>query len=177
MMINLARPYYLAPVHGEPRHQHRYAEMAREMGYPEHRVFLLEDGRPLCLDETKAWLGDPVPCGRILVDASGTPGVSDDVLRDRGNLAKHGIVVVTIAVDVEQGQIVGPPTVQAKGVSASTELLDAVSDAVTDVLDGLSDKDLSDPDAVRHAAADVARKLLQRRGQIRPLVVPVVVEI
>jgi len=177
MMINLVRPYYLAPVHGEPRHQHRYAEMAREMGFPEHRVFMLEDGRPLCLDETKAWLGDPVPCGRVLVDASGQPGVSDDVLRDRGNLAKHGIVVVTIAVDIEQGEIVGQPTVQAKGVSASPELLDAVTDAVADVLESMSGNDRSDPDAVRHAAADVARKFLQRRGQIRPLVVPVVVEI
>jgi ribonuclease J len=111
MMINLTRPYYLAPVHGEPRHQHMYLEMAREMGYPEHRIFMLEDGVPLVLDETNAYFGEPVPVGRVLVDYSGTPGISTEVLRDRYNIAKDGLIVITIAVDLERGEFIGDPMV------------------------------------------------------------------
>lgn len=177
MMVNLTRPYYLAPVHGEPRHQHLYLEMAREMGYPENRIFMLEDGQPLCMDETNAWVGDSVPSGRVLVDNSGRPGISDEVLRDRTNLANDGIVVVTIALDIERGEIVGDPVIQAKGFNGTAELLDEASSALTEALAQLTESDVKDIDAVRHTASDVLRRQIQRRAQLRPLVVPTVIEI
>jgi len=177
MMINLTRPYYLAPVHGEPRHQHLYLEMAREMGYPENRIFMLQDGLPLCMDDTTAWIAEPVPSGRVLVDNSGTAGISDEILRDRSNLANDGIVVVTIALDMERGEIVGDPVIQAKGFSGSSDLLDEASGALLEALAKLTESDIKDIDAVRHTASDVLRRQIQRRAQLRPLVVPTVIEI
>lgn len=177
MMVNLTRPYYLAPVHGEPRHQHLYLEMVREMGYPENRIFMLQDGQPLCMDDTTAWIGEPVPSGRVLVDNSGIAGISDEILRDRSNLANDGIVVVTIALDMERGEIVGDPVIQAKGFSGSSELLDEASGALLDALAKLTESDVKDIDAVRHTASDVLRRQIQRRAQLRPLVVPTVIEI
>jgi ribonuclease J len=177
MMINLTRPYYLAPVHGEPRHQHLYLEMVRDMGYPESRIFMLEDGQPLCMDETTAWVGEPVPSGRVLVDNSGRPGISDEILRDRSNLANDGIVVVTIALDMERGEIVGDPVIQAKGFSGTSELLDEASGALADALAEMAESDIKDIDAVRHTASDVLRRQILRRTQLRPLVVPTVIEI
>ncbi|MCE2766897.1 MAG: ribonuclease J [Fimbriimonadaceae bacterium] len=94
MMINLTKPFYIAPVHGEPRHQFLYNQIAAGMGYPDHRRFTLEAGIPLVMDEKKAYLGEAVATGRVLVDNSGTPGVTDEVLRDRYNVANDGLIII-----------------------------------------------------------------------------------
>lgn len=177
MMINLTRPYYVAPVHGEPRHQHRYLQMARQMGYPEHRAFLLTDGVPLSMDDTRAWLDDPVPYGRVLVDNSGEPGLSDDVLRDRTNLANEGFVIVTVVVDADKGEIVGPAVVQHRGVHGDQGQIVKLPDAVADALTILAPDDVRDVDTVRREVADTTRHYLQKRMGIRPVVIPIVVEV
>lgn len=177
MMINLTRPYYLAPVHGEPRHQHLYTQIGLGMGYPEHRLFTMTDGVPLCMDETHAWQAEAVPFGRVLVDSSGTPGVPDEVLRDRTNVARDGVVTITVVVDVDRGEPVGDPVVQAKGFHGPDGTLNGVSDVVIDALNELDKNDLKESDNVRRAIADVAKRYIHRRASARPLVVPTVIEL
>lgn len=177
MMINLTRPFYIAPVHGEPRHQFAYNAIAREMGYPEHRIFTLTDGCALCFDETSAHFGDPVPYGRVLVDSSGAPGVPDEVLRDRRHVANDGFVTVTVVVDVENGEIVGDPAIAARGLHAAPEVLQAAADILFDGLTALSSEELKDVSRVRHEAADIVKKTILKRANLRPLILPTVVEI
>lgn len=177
MMINLLRPYYLAPVHGEPRHQHLYLEMALGMGYPEHRTFMMDAGIPLEIGEQEAHLAEPVPCGRVLVDYSGTPGVPDEVLRDRTNLARDGIVAITVVVDTERGEVVGDPIFQAKGFHGPEGVLDTALDVLLDALGGESSADLRDVDQLRHNVADLVRRYIAKRTQLRPLVLPTIVEV
>lgn len=177
MMINLTRPFYIAPVHGEPRHQHLYNSIAAGMGYPEHRMFTLTDGVPLCMDETTAYLGEQVACGRVLVDNSGTPGIPDEVLRDRYNVSNDGIVIITIVLDLEKGELVGDPTLQARGFHGPPGILDTAHDVLVDGLRSLSRDELKDSGRVRHDAADVVRRLIQKRASLRPLVLPTVIEL
>lgn len=177
MMINLTKPYYVAPVHGEPRHQHLYLEIARGMGYPEHRIFTMEAGAPLEFSETDAHQGEPIPVGRVLVDNSGAPGVPDEVLRDRSNVANDGLVVVTIAIDPEQGELVGDPVLQAKGFHGPEGLLDQAFDVLWDGLSELSRDDLRDSSRVRHEAQDLVRRFIHKRASLRPLVLTSVVEV
>lgn len=177
MMINLTKPYYLAPVHGEPRHQHKFLEIGKEMGYPDHRMFELKDGETLCIEETSAYIGESVPCGRVLVDNSGRPGITDEILRDRSNLANDGLIVVTVLVDPEAGEIVGDPVLQAKGFSGDSDVLDKAAVVVTDALLEMSAADLRDSDVVRHAVSDVTRRYIHKRSQLRPVVVPTVLEV
>ncbi len=177
MMINLTRPFYIAPVHGEPRHQHLYNTIAAGMGYPEHRMFTLTDGVPLCMDETSAYLGEQVACGRVLVDNSGTPGIPDEVLRDRYNVSNDGIVIITIVLDLEKGELVGDPSLQARGFHGPPGILDTALDVLVDGLKSLSRDELKDVGRVRHDAADVVKRLIQKRASLRPLVLPTVIEL
>jgi ribonuclease J len=177
MMINLTRPYYIAPVHGEPRHQYLYQEMAKEMGYLEHRMFTMTGGVPLVLDETSASLGEAVPVGRVLVDNSGTPGVTDDVLRDRHNIANDGLVVITITVDMTRGEIVGAPILQARGFHGPDGILEHALDVLEDALRSLTKDEMKDLSRVRQDSADVVRRLIQKRTKVRPLVLPTIVEV
>ena len=177
MMINLTRPYYVAPVHGEARHLHLYLQIARDMGFPEHRTWLMEDGVPLCLDATKAYTDERVPCGRVLVDFSGTPGISDDVLRDRSNLAKDGVLSVAVAVDTELCEIVGIPMIQAKGFNGPDNVLEEATEALMDFLLSMDKEAIRDCDNLRHVVSDVVRKFVNRQTQLRPLVLPSIIEI
>jgi len=177
MMINLTRPFYLAPVHGEPRHQHLYCKVGATMGYPEHRVFMMVDGHPLTFDDTKGWLGDPVKCGRVLVDNGGNPGISDEILRDRNTVANDGVIIPVIALDLETGEIVGTPTIESRGFSGDPKILEQAAKILDETLMGLSQNDIKNIDVVRHAAADAVRKFVHRKAQMRPLVSPAIVEV
>lgn len=177
MMINLTRPFYLAPVHGEPRHQFLYNQIALDMGYPEHRLFTMQDGVPLNMDETHAFMGERVPAGRVLVDSSGAPGVTDEVLRDRSNLARDGVVTITIAIDATRGEVVGDPMVQAKGFFDPDGILDQAFDQLVDLLKALSKEELRDITRVKQDAAEVVKRAIQRRTNRRPIMVPSVIEV
>jgi ribonuclease J len=177
MMISLTRPFYVAPVHGEPRHQFLYNQIAAEMGYPEHRRFTLKAGVPMVITETSAEYGEEVPCGRVLVDNGGGPGVSDEVLRDRSNLAQGGLVVVTVAVDEEHGEIVGDPVVQSKGLHGPDGVLDYVVDILQDALNAMTKEEIRDLSRLRHQISDVARRAILRKAGLRPLLLPIVVEV
>ncbi len=177
MMINLTRPFYIAPVHGEPRHQFLYNSIAGGMGYPEHRRFTMEAGVPLVFEETNAGYGEPVACGRVLVDNSGTPGVTDEVLRDRYTISKDGLVMITLAVDIEKGEVVGDPVLQSRGFHGPEGTLDKAFDVLWDSLRQLSKEELRDLSRVRHEAADVVRRFIQKRTSLRPMVLPSIIEV
>ena len=177
MMINLTKPFYIAPVHGEPRHQFVYNNMARDMGYPEHRIFTMKSGVPLVIDEKSARFGEQVPVGQVLVDNSGQAGVTDDVLRDRHSIAKDGLVSVIVVVDKAHGEVVGAPILQTSGFFGPDGIEEGALSWLQDALRQLSPEELKDTVRVRHTVADSVRRTFQKRSQSRPLVVPTVVEV
>jgi ribonuclease J len=177
MMINLTRPFYIAPVHGEPRHQFLYNRIAAEMGYPEHRIFTMRSGVPLCFGATHGFLGDPVPAGQVLVDNNGNFNISEEVLRDRNNVANEGIVIATVTIDMTRGVLAGQPQVVAKAFAGGDKLLDTSAEILSDHLRQLSREELKDLSRVRHDSADLVRRTLFKRGKLRPLVLPIVIEV
>ena len=177
MMINLTRLYYLAPVHGEPRHQHMYQEIAKDMGYAENRMFTMKSGVSLDIGETNANLGDTFPSGRVLVDRNGTPGVTDDILRDRNNVAREGIITVVLVVDKTAGRLANRPTIDARGFHGEDGVLKYAEEVLADGLGQLSKEDFKDSSRVKQLSADLVRRSIQKRSNVRPLVVPTVVEV
>jgi ribonuclease J len=177
MMINITKPFYLAPVHGEPRHQFLYNKIAMDMGYPEHRLFTMKDGIPLVLSETSAGFGEPVPYGRVLIDNGGNPGVTEDILRDRRSIGSDGIVLVTVAVDTDRGEVVGEPTLVGKGIHGPDGLFEYAESWLIDALKAMSKDELKDTHRLRHEIMDVVRRAIQKRASLRPVVVPAIIEV
>lgn len=177
MMINLTRPQYIAPVHGEPRHQDRYVRLAKQMGYENENIIVLENGSQLVLEEDGAYLANRVPCGRVLVDSSGYAGVSDELLRDRRNLANDGVVFVNVVVDSDAARIVGQPDIVTKGVVAADGEVDRLRGTLTDLLAGLSRAELKDFPSIHQQISDITRKFLKKELNKRPLVVASIVDV
>ena len=141
-------------------------------------MFTMKDGIPLCMDDTSCYFGEGVPCGRVLVDNSGSmAGVPDEVLRDRFNVANDGIVVITVPVDTTAGEMAGDPVLQARAFAGPDGILDAAYDVLFDALAALSKDELKDTARVKHDSSDVVRRLIQKRCGLRPLVLAIVVEV
>jgi ribonuclease J len=177
MMVNLTRPHYVAPVHGEPRHQYHMGHLAVEMGYGEENIIMLENGSQLVLEKDGAFMADSVVCGRVLVDGSGQAGVSDEVLRDRQNLANDGVVFVNVAIDSDAGKIVGSPEVVGRGVVALDAEIRELKDVLNDLVRSYSHAELRDTAVLHAEISEVTRKFLRRAINRRPLVVASVVDV
>ncbi|MEQ1820956.1 MAG: ribonuclease J [Fimbriimonadaceae bacterium] len=173
MMINITKPFYVAPVHGEPRHQHQYLEMARDMGYPEHRAFTFENGLPLCFDETNAWFGDPIQSGAIMVDSSGHHGVTQDVLKERLQLSQSGVVTVALPVTGRM-KLTSAPKVSARGFLGDEVDLESVADLIADYLGSEPNRIENDANLISETEG-LVRRHLQKRTGARPVVLVSVV--
>lgn len=177
LMITLTRPHYIAPVHGEPRQQAAFCAVAKEMGYGEENLVVLENGDRLVLGREEAYLGEPVPCGRVLVDTSGTPGVSDDLLRDRKSLASEGIVLINVAIDSDAGRIVGAPDILTRGVHALNGELEQLKEVIEGELQKLDHAELRDTSSLHNEIAEVAKRYLKRVANRRPLIIATVTDV
>ncbi|HEX8035793.1 MAG TPA: ribonuclease J [Ktedonobacterales bacterium] len=123
-VLGLVRPRFVAPIHGEYRHQALYATMAGEAGYSAERILLADLGQVLEFSPTTARRKGKVPSGAVLVDGLTVGSVSRDVLRDREHLASDGLVVATLIVDRETGALLAEPEIVARGVAQFEDLHD-----------------------------------------------------
>ena len=177
MMVNLVRPFYIAPVHGEPRHQHIFKNMAEAMGWPEHRIFELSNGDVLCVDDDKAFRDGSVAHGEVLIDQHGNVPVTDEVLGQRASLGHDGVVVISVGLDTDAGELVGRPEAQIRGFSGPGDVVEDALDDVCAAMAKLQPEDVRDLERVRAAIVDTARRTINRRCQQRPVIVAAVVEV
>ncbi len=177
MMVSLTKPQYIAPVHGEPRHQFRFKKIAEQMGYQEDNLIIMENGDHLIVTQDEAYFSEPVPCGRVLVDTSGTPGVSDDLLRDRGNLASSGIVFINVAIDSDAGKLIGKPEVLSRGLHVLDGELSALTEHLQTELAKLDHADLRDTSSLQQEIGELARAFLKQQSNRRPMVVATVTDV
>jgi len=174
--LNVVRPQAMVPVHGEYRHLHAHAELARLMGV--EQVEVLEDGDRIVLDGKKTIVErNAVPAGYVYLDGSAFGDVQAGVLRDRSHLADEGVVVVTVGIDHNNGAIVYGPDLDSHGVmddpSAVLEkAAEAVRSAIEEHASGRANLNELQK-TVRHAAGQVIRAETARR----PVVLPVVIEL
>jgi ribonuclease J len=175
--LNLIQPRAFVPVHGEYRHLHAHAQLARMMGVP--WVDVCEDGDAVVVDgkNTSVERG-AVPAGYVYLDGSSVGDVKAAVLRDRSHLADEGVVVVTVAVSAQRGEVVYGPDMDSHGLAVDPEAVlskaaEAVRSAVIEVLAAGEVDHASLQQTVRGAASRIIRAETSRR----PVIFPVVLEL
>jgi len=178
LMISLLKPRYLAPVHGEPRHQAAYFELARQMGYRDEQMFLLENGSVLRIENGIATLGEKVPAGRLLIEEGVEGGVPESLIRDRRVIAEEGILVALITVRAQTGELVDDPQFILRGFEWQNEAQPKLArEAILQTLGKMSPPEISDWDNIREELTQVLRRFCRKHLSRRPMVVAVVTEV
>jgi ribonuclease J len=180
MMINLTRPKYVMPVHGDYKRMLIHGELAQAVGIPKANIFSTENGTPLEIDAEGARLGKPVQAGMIFVDGVDIGDVSDVALRDRRMLSGDGIFIIVATISEQDGSSVVPPEVLARGVpflEGNSAFIDELREAVEDSLDGAAEQQITEVDVLQSHLHDDLAKFIYDRLKRRPMVLPVVVEV
>jgi ribonuclease J len=178
MMINLVRPKFFIPVHGDYRHLKRHAELAAATGVPE-KVILLEDGDVLTLDREHAEKTGKVTTGRICIDNNSTADVvQDTVIRDRKHLGEDGVFLPIIAINKRTGQVEGVPEITTRGFAADDpELLRNARDIVARTLEQSSEEERRDYGVMKDKIRGDLKRFLQKNANRRPLIMPIILEL
>jgi ribonuclease J len=179
LMLNLVRPQFFIPVHGEYRHLLAHRRLAEGVGVPGERILVIEDGQGVELTKTAARVLQRFPVGQILVDGKGIGDVGAVVLRDRQLLAQDGMVVVAVTVDRETGALRAGPEIASRGWVYEREAEAVLAEARAVLRDALEGR-AGEPPLPREALAALLRTTLRRfitqRHERKPIVLPIVLE-
>jgi ribonuclease J len=115
LLINLVKPKHFIPIHGELRHLHQHADLARELGIPAERVATVENGHSIEFENGSMKLGERVPGGYVFVDGAGVGDIGPSVVREREALARDGIVLVNLVLDRNNSQLQDEPEIITRG--------------------------------------------------------------
>ena len=178
MMINLVRPKFFVPVHGDYRHLKRHVELAVATGVPE-KVLLLEDGDVLTVDRESAQKTGKVTTGRVCIDNNSTADVVEDtMIRDRKHLGEDGVFLPIIAINKRTGQVEGQPEITTRGFAADDpELLRNARDIVARTLEQSSDEERRDYGVMKDKIRGDLKRFLQKNANRRPLIMPIILEL
>jgi len=179
LMLNLLRPKFFMPIHGEYRQLVLHAKLAYSLGIPEDHIVIAEDGDIVQVTQDSAKVVDHTACGNVFVDGLGVGDVGQIVLRDRQVLAQDGILMVVLTVDKETGQPLAGPDIVTRGfvyMRDSEELLDSARERVLESfvsLNGHSSDWAFVKDKIRHTLSEY----LYDKTHRRPMILPVVMEV
>ncbi|HEV2386762.1 MAG TPA: ribonuclease J [Candidatus Acidoferrales bacterium] len=180
LMLNLVRPRYFIPLHGEYRQLFRHAAMVEQTGIVSGRVLLVEDGQMVELTAGGARVRETVPAGRVCVDSGSLEEIEEAVIRDRQHLAEDGVVVPIIAIDKHTGRIEGSPEIVSRGLVASDdghELNTRAREIVLRTIESSTPDETADWGVIKEKIRADLRRFLNRETSKRPLVLPVILEI
>lgn len=179
-MLNLLRPKFLVPIHGEARHQARMAELAASVGMDPSNVFSLEAGDVLEVGPRSAGVTRKVTAGSVMVDGLGVGDVGPVVLRDRKHLAEDGIVIVVAVLDQHTGQVVAGPDVITRGFVYAREAEDMLEEAratVVKTIAGLDAEEKAEWATVKSHVRASLNRFIYERIKRRPMVIPIIMEV
>jgi ribonuclease J len=176
LLINLLRPKFFIPIHGNYGNLRKHAQLAMDTGAVEHAI-VIEDGDVLELDKSSVHKKDKVATGRILIDSgSSTDVVEDLVLRDRRILSEDGVVLVVLAINKRTGKVEQQPEVVMRGFGGA-DITEEAREVVLKTLDSLTTEEKSDYGMVKEKVRAELKRLIQKTTGRRPMIMPVILEI
>ncbi len=179
LIINLVKPRYFIPVHGEYRQLKLHAEMAAAMRSSVGKVMLIESGDILEFDELGARKTGKVPVGRVCIDSgSRTDVVEDLIIKDRRHISEDGIVLPIIAINKLSGEVEAPPEIVTRGFNVGEDgFMDGARRMVEDTLAHSSDEEKADYGVIKEKIRADLKRYINKQSQKRPLIMPVILEI
>ncbi len=179
LIINLVKPRYFIPIHGEFRQLKRHAELAASMKGAVGKVMAIESGDILEFDEMGARKTGRVPVGRVCIDSgSRTDVVEDLVIRDRRHLSEDGIVLPIIAINKLTGRVETAPEIVMRGFAAGEDgFLPEARQVVLQTLEASSDEEKADYGVIKEKIRQDLKRFIVKRSARRPLIMPVILEI
>ncbi len=180
LMLNLVKPKYFIPVHGEYKHLKKHSNIALACGVLEENIVLGDIGGVLKISKDSMEVQESVTAGQVLVDGLGVGDVGSVVLRDRRHLSQDGLVVVVFTVDSASGELVSGPDIVSRGfvyVKESETLINEARQAARNVINKYSNNQYKDWMVIKGKVKEQVSHVLYRKTKRNPMVLPIVMEI
>jgi ribonuclease J len=180
LMLNLTKPRYVMPVHGDHQRLRLHAGLAHSVGIDPENVFQGRNGLPLEIDANGARFGQEVHAGVVYVDGVNVGEPDDVALRDRREISADGIFIVVATISAEDGSVVADPEVIVRGVSlpeGEDALVEELRDVVEDSLEEAAEAGTRELHLIQEDIHDAIGKLVYGKLRSRPMILPVVVEV
>ncbi|CAH0119869.1 MULTISPECIES: ribonuclease J [unclassified Paenibacillus] len=180
LMLNLMRPKYFIPIHGEYRMLHHHAMLGEAVGIDRDNIFMIDIGDIVEIQGGAARKSGKVPSGNILIDGLGVGDVGNIVLRDRKLLSQDGILVVVVTLSKQDGTIMSGPDIISRGfvyVRESEGLLDEANRIVTSTLHKLMSENVNEWASLKTNVKDALGRFLYEQTRRRPMILPIIMEV
>jgi ribonuclease J len=181
ILLQLVRPKYFVPLHGEYRHLFRHAALAEQVGAVSGEIFLLESGHPVeFTPDGSAYRREPVAAGRVCVDSGSLEEIEDVVIRDRRHLSEDGVVVPIVAIDKHTGLIETPPEIVTRGFLPSEDgqqILAKAREVILRTIEQSTPEEKMDWSVIKEKIRVELKRYLNKQTSKRPLILPVILEV
>ena len=180
LMLNLIKPRYFMPIHGEYRHLIYHSMLAKKMDIPKENIFIMKNGDVLEINESEARKSGNINSGRIFIDGKGYGDVEEMVLRDRLRLAHDGIVIILLVIEKLTGDIVSGPEIISRGFvfeDVSQEIINNVKELLEKTIKGLEREYIADTSLLKAKLRSTLKKYLRDTMDRKPMIMPIIIEV
>ena len=180
LMLNLVRPRYFVPIHGEYRQLFRHMETAKQVGPRAEGVFLLESGDVLEFDEDGVRKTERVPVGRVCIDIGSLDEVGDVILKERRHISEDGIVIPILAINEHTGQLEVPPEIVSRGfvpLEEARDLMESARQVILKTVEVSNTEEIADWGVIKEKIRTALRRHFDQQIGKRPMVLPVILEV
>lgn len=180
LMLNLTKPKYFIPVHGEYRHLYMHGQLAQEMGVNPENVFVTDIGDVVELTVNAGKINGSVPAGSVMVDGLGIGDIGNVVLKDRRLLSQDGLVAIVIALQKKTGKLLAGPELISRGfvyVRESEDLINEACDILRPQAASFESHHQSDWANIKNGMRNSLREYLYNKTKRNPVILPIIVEI
>lgn len=180
LILNLVKPEYFIPVHGEYRMLLKHGELAEELGVKKENIFVAENGNVIEFTKEKGCISGKVPAGRVLVDGLGVGDIGNIVLRDRRQLSQDGILIVVATLNRQATKLLAGPDIVSRGFVYVRESEDLMLEAKRFVQQNLEislENGVKDWATLKNNIRDSLGRFLYEKTKRRPMILPIIVEV
>ncbi len=180
LLLNLVRPKYFVPIHGEYRQLFQHAALAQQVGSISGEIMMVESGQPIEFTPEGAFRVEPVPVGRVCVDSGSLEEIEDVVIRDRRHLAEDGVVVPIIAINKHSGKMETSPEIVTRGflpAEDGQELLALARAVVLKTMEQSNPEEKTDWSVIKEKIRVDLKRFLNKKTSKRPMILPVILEV